>query len=53
VGMPLSPRIRDLGRITLFRTGSKADAASLSPRRPVAHKPGQTFPCRRARGRRI
>ena len=31
VGMQLSPRIRDLGRITLCRTGSKAEAASRYP----------------------
>ncbi len=31
VGLQLSPRIRDLGRITLCRTGTKADAAARHP----------------------
>jgi TnpA family transposase len=31
LGLQLSPRIRDLGKITLYRTGSKTDMASSFP----------------------
>jgi hypothetical protein len=29
-GLQLSPRIRDLGKITLYRTGSRAQVEALS-----------------------
>jgi TnpA family transposase len=32
VGLQLSPRIRDLDKITLYRTGSKADFAGAYPK---------------------
>ncbi len=31
IGMQLSPRIRDLGRITLYRPGSRAEAEARFP----------------------
>ena len=32
VGMQLSPRIRDLGKVTLYRTGARADVVARYPR---------------------
>jgi len=32
VGLQLSPRIRDLGKITLYRMGSRSEAANAWPR---------------------
>lgn len=31
LGLQLSPRIRDLGKITLYRTGPKSDVDSAFP----------------------